>query len=328
MMKKFIFLTICAALCLFFASDVSALTISPPVFELTVDPGNIFRESIRIFNETDKEVTLYTSTSDFTARKDKEGMPEFLAPGETQGDLADWIQIEKGPIVILPFEERRIHFLVDVPASADPGGHYSAIFFNTSPPSTESEASTIGIGGKLGSLLLVRVSGDIIEQGRLEEFKLRDNKKIYQRLPIDFVVGFENSGNVHLKPQGKISIKNILGKISGEVEINKVKVGSSGNVLPQTTRHFDGFWIKSPIEKEPENFLESLKAEKDNFAIGRYSADLTLDYGTEGKKARASIVFWVFPWRIMLIAGLALVLLLLAIKKYNKWIIRKAKEQN
>jgi hypothetical protein len=325
-MKKFIFLTICAGLCLFSVSDVLALTISPPVFEITVYPGNIFRENIRIFNETDKEVTLYTSTADFTARKDKEGLPEFLVPGEMQGDLADWIQIEKGPIVILPFEERRVHFLINVPDSADPGGHYSAIFFDTEPLSKEGELATIGISGKLGSLLLVRVSGDIIEQGRLEEFKLKGSKKIYQRLPIDFVIGFENSGNVHLKPQGKILIKNILGKISGEVEINKAKIGSSGNVLPQTTRHFEGSWIKNPIEKEPENFLEKLKAEKDNFAIGRYSADLSLDYGANGKKARASIVFWVFPWRIMLIVGLALVLLLLGIKKYNKWIIRKAKE--
>ena len=170
-MKKIIFLTICMALCFLFASSALALTISPPVFELEVDPGNILQESIKIFNETDKEVTLYTSTADFTAKKDKEGLPEFLAPEESQGDLADWIQIEKGPIVILPFEERRIHFLINVPASADPGGHYSAIFFNTEPPSTEGEAGAIGISGKLGSLLLVRVSGDIIEQAINSENK-------------------------------------------------------------------------------------------------------------------------------------------------------------
>ena len=326
-MRRLILITILVIGGVFLAQGVLALTISPPVFELGANTGDSPRQSIKLFNETATEITVYTSTADFTAKAGEEGEPAFFAPGEKEGDLADWIEIEKGPITVLPLAWEEIPFTINVPTWADPGGHYAAVFFGTQPPEVE-EGIAIGLAGKIGSLVLLRVSGEIEETGRLLEFSLKDEKKFYEYLPVDFLIRFENLGNVHLKPQGEILIKNIFGGTAGEVDVNKPEMGKGGNVLPGTIRLFESSWVKNPFETPPQGFFEKLKIEKNNFAFGRYKGDLDLGYGTQGKRAQAILIFWVFPWHLILVLvfGIALLifLLIVGIKKYNQWVIRKA----
>jgi len=328
-MKRFFLITICILGGIFSAQQVLALTISPPRMELSADPGQKIGEAIKLINETDQEITVYTSTANFTAKEGEEGVPQFLFPEEKEGDLADWIEIEKGPITLSPSEQKVIPFTINIPSPADPGGHFAGIFFGTQPPQPKAEDETaIGVSGKVGSLILLRVSGDVREEGELIEFSLKDGKKCYTHLPVDFVIGFENSGNVHLKPKGEVEIVNIFGRTSGIVEVNKGRMLGGKNVLPETVRHFEISWIKQEIEKPPQGFLEKLKAEKDNFAFGRYRANLVLDYGTKGQKAQATIVFWLFPWHLILVSTLATALLVflivLGIWKYNLWIVKRA----
>ena len=78
-------------------------------------------------------------------------------------------------------------------------------------------------------------------------------------------------------------------------------------------------------------FLTGLKREWNNFAFGRYTAELNLEYGIEGETAQASFSFFIIPWRILSIVLFILAVLvfsfIIGIKKYNKWIIAKAKAE-
>jgi hypothetical protein len=53
-----------------------------------------------------------------------------------------------------------------------------------------------------------------------------------------------------------------------------------------------------------------------------------LGYGAQGKTARASLVFWVFPWHLILALALAAAILIFlsvwTIRKYNSWIVKQA----
>jgi hypothetical protein len=85
------------------------------------------------------------------------------------------------------------------------------------------------------------------------------------------------------------------------------------NVLPNSIRRFDSQFNKS-------------------WMIGRYTADLTLAYGTTGQAITNTISFWVIPYRLILVILLILVtviyILRRMIKVYNKRIIEKAKNEN
>ena len=303
-----------------------ALTISPPRFELAANPGQRAEAMVKLFNETDKELVLYSSASNFTAAEDEEGVPKFYELKEGEEDLSKWIEIEKGPITIAPQETKEIPFVINVPGFADPGGHYASIFFGSGLPDG-SGGSGVGLSEKIGALILLRVSGDILEEGRLVEFKLKDPKPFYDHLPVGFTLTFENSGNVHLKPQGEVAITNLLGQKSGKADVNKDQISGGKNILPRTSRHFEASWTRGLYQEPGTGFFGKLRAEMDNFALGRYKAVLDLGYGSQSKKEKAEAVFWVLPWHLILVVVLgsaALVaVLVLAVKSYNRWIIKQ-----
>lgn len=281
-----------------------ALTISPLRIELSTNRGQEVEDVVKIFNETAQPLTLFVSTANFAA-KGEGGEPYFISLPEGEEDLANWIEIEKGPITISSLEQKVIPFKVKVPSWAPPGGHFAAIFFSTTAPEMKG-GTGVGIIGKIGALVLLRVSGDFKEEGRLVEFSLNDGKEFYEHLPVDFLIRFENTGTIHLKPMGDITIKNLLGGTAAIIEVNKIK---AGNVLPESIRRFEASW-------------------KEDFAFGRYRADLVLDYGSQNNKAYAALSFWVIPWRPTLIVIVIIAILLtfayVGLKRYNRWIVSRA----
>ena len=310
----------------FLASDASALTIAPPILEIGANPGDNPTQNIKIFNETDSWITLWVSTANFTAKADEEGTPEFLPYQEGDNSLANWIDIDKTtPITLLPSEQKTIPYTIHVPQDADPGGHYAAIFFGTQPQDTTG--SSVGLSSKLGALVLLTVSGNINESGSLLEFKLTDPKPFYDHLPVGLSLVFQNSGNVHLRPQGQITVTNIFGQVSDKISVNKDEDGGK-NILPGTSRHLDAVWTRGALEVKDDGFLDKLNNEIGNFALGKYKASLELGYGTQGKTVNANLVFWVFPWQLILVLFLtAAVLMFLAIRTirgYNSWIVKRA----
>lgn len=327
----FVFLVYCSV---FMPLTAEGITIIPPRIELSADPGKTVLSSVKIFNETNGDLILYTSTANFIAKKGKEGVPEFLSPEDSAFGLASWVGIEKGPIKVLPSEYKEIEYYISVPQNADPGGHYAGIFFGSSDPGGENGKPAIGLSSKAGTLVLLEVSGNIIESGELKIFEIRNKKDFFEHLPIDFSMEFENTGNVHLRPEGEIEIKNMFGKTVAKVDVNRRKIGAGANILPETSRHFEESW--EAAENYPEGrsagFWDKVKLEWNNFEYGRYTAKLDLSYGNQDKTASKTVTFWIFPWQLMLVclsAGISLFLALsFFVRKYNRWIIRNAMKKN
>lgn len=310
--------------------STQAITIIPPRMELLADPGKTIISSVKIYNETDNALTLYTSTANFTAKNGKEGVPEFLSPEDSAYGLASWIWIEKGPITVLPSEYKAIDYSINVPIDADPGGHYAGIFFGSGNPEDRNDKPAIGLSSKAGTLVLLEVSGNIIESGELKSFEIKNGKKFFEHLPIEFSVGFENTGNVHLRPEGEIEITNMFGKTVAKIDINRRKIGAGANILPNTTRHFEELWGASEniLSGTELGFWDKIKFEQNNFALGRYTAKLNLAYGDQNQTIEETIEFWIFPWQLMLVYLSTAIFLILAliflVREYNRWIVGKA----
>ena len=322
---------------LILALNVFALTLSPPLYEIGAMPGQTLKTGLKVFNETDKAGSFYFEAQNFTA-EGEEGDPYFVTEIDKEG-LASWIELPD-LIYLEPGELKQVEFIIKVPENADPGGHYAAIFLSTSPPSAEG-AGAVGVAAKIGSLVLLRIGGEIIEQGKLIEFGLADGKRLFEHLPIDFLVRIENLGTVHIKPAGTIEIRNIFGIKTEEIKVNIAKMPDGkerpvGNILPESVRKFESSWQAGlpagqagEAENQPETFWQKVKLEKENLALGRYEAKLNLDYGAENdKKITAVLSFWVFPWHLILVSFivlvLALALLVFTVRGYNRWIIKKA----
>jgi len=76
-------------------------------------------------------------------------------------------------------------------------------------------------------------------------------------------------------------------------------------------------------------FFEELQNEWNNFALGRFSANLFLLFGqAQPQTMEKNLNFWVIPWRViicfLIVLAVMISTLIKLIKAYNRWIIRKA----
>lgn len=278
----------------------NALTVSPPLFDYRLNLGDVQIDVINLFNESDTSLTVYPILMNFTSRGDEGGIPDFYPAGKDPFGqaLAPWITIDKAPVTIEPQERVSIPFTINVPSDrVQPGGHYGAIMLSTVPSDVEAG---ITIGQQVGALILVNVSGEVREVGYIAEFGYQDPQPWYDHLPVDFFVRFENSGNTHLRPSGHLFIKNWYGKQVAALKVNE----GFNSVLPNSIRRLLFGW---QINEVPEDASE-LKKEWKNFALGRYTATLVMNYGSENKILTAERVFYVWPWRLLTIFGIAVAL--------------------
>jgi len=284
-------------------SDRMSLAVTPPLFQTSVVPGQSWSSSVRIINSNPYPLEIYATPVNFSARAE-DGTPRFsplvVEDGEAIG-AAGWLRVNRGPYLVPAEDSLRIDFTVAVPETAPPGGHYAAILVGTEPVGGASDGSVIRVSSLVTSLLLLRVEGDILESGRIREF--RTDSKMYQRPEARFLLRFENQGNVHLRPRGVIEIENMWGQNRGQISINKG--GGFGNVLPDSVRSFSFNWSGewSPLE------------------IGRYRAVATLAYGESGQRhAGQEIFFWVLPvWPLVITLAVvsgSLFLLVVSIRLY------------
>jgi len=321
-MRKILTITILLFLGLsLFPSQARALSVSPSKFILSADPGEVLEQKMTIRNTLGEAASYYADFEIFTTGS--QGDPVFL--GQKTG-LASWLEAIPSEALLEAGEAATIQIKISVPEDAEPGGHYAAIFWGSAPPSRVGGG--VGIVARVASLVLLDVSGDVIEAVNLTNFGV--SKKLSNHLPVSFGYSLENKGTVHAQPAGEVVIKNFWGKT-----ITTLKVNPRGyNVLPGTSRNLPtADWLpEGGVPKiEGQGFLSDLARERAGFALGYYRALLNLEYGRgEIKTLQASVGFWVFPWRLIVVSLLILAVIILiivkGIQKYNQWVIVKAKQ--
>jgi len=292
----------------------NALTLSPPNAELSAKPGETTEVVAKLYNEGKETLTIEPGALSFNTANES-GQPNFY-DDKTGLDLQHWITLPAS-LALAPGETRSVVVTVAVPKSADPGGHYAAVFWGTSPP--KIEGSGAGIEGQIAMLFLVNVEGNIKEDAHVIEF--HPLQSVLTHLPVDFMVRFQNNGSVHEHPAGDIIIRNMFGRQAAILPFNIQP--SIGNVLPKSIRRFDLSWAKNVADKSASEWTN----EWNNFAFGYYSVELNATYGAGNTLVTAHTSFWAIPWMVSLVGLAALIIIILILRvlviNYNKSVIRK-----
>ncbi len=301
-----------------------ALTVTPVRIEISGNPGQTVQHDITLINETKALQVYYTSYANFEAQGES-GNPAFVEPKD---DIGTWMSTDSS-IALKPGQSKTVTVKIEIPKDAEPGGHFGAVFFGTLPNNTGS--SSVGIGAKIGALVLLSVNGDIKEAGGLLDFSTIDHSTFYKTLPISFIYRFKNDGNDYVKPTGTITMHDLVYFPADRLDANL----SSGNILPRSTRRFEIDWVKN---KRPEgyvkpsgaiaSFFDQVGYEWNNFAIGPYFVKLDLLYGTSATRVSKTIFIFVFPWELIICLIIIIFIVFWGgkklIRRYNRHIIRKA----
>ncbi|HBM45742.1 MAG: hypothetical protein UT05_C0008G0002 [Parcubacteria group bacterium GW2011_GWF2_38_76] len=289
--------------------SANALTVSPVKIEVAGDPGTIVTSKFSLINEEKETKNFYVTFENFEA-KGEDGTPSFTTA--TDG-LATWIETDT-KIELKPGERKTIPFTINIPKTAEPGGHFAAIFAGSQAPA-KSDETQLSVGARTGILVLLTVNGEFKEGGNLLEFNTANKGSFYTSLPVNLYYRFQNSGMSRIMPQGDVVVKNILGMTSNIIPAN----GIQGNILPSSIRKFNIVWGSEMTDKDT-GFFGMAKKQWSDFAFGPYTAELNLNYGAD-KEVISKVRLFVFPWQLTIVVLVVLSMLYFGLKKYNKWIV-------
>lgn len=261
--------------------------VEPGKSNFTLNPGEQAAQVLYVTNRLGEEMAFNLEIEDFKGSKDPN--ESIVLMGEATGpySLKSYLHPEINEFTIKPGEKIGIRINIDIPDTAEPGGHFGAVIVTTNPEALKGEAvkdqakAQVRVVARVGSLFLVRVNGPVKEDGSLNSFFA--DKNFYQSGPVNFNIITDNNGSVHLATAGNISVYNILGSEVGRVLVDPYFV------LPDSVKSRQISFNRAAL-------------------FGRYRAELNLNLGYQNKTAKAQVVFWVVPWKIVLPGVLVLAL--------------------
>jgi hypothetical protein len=290
-----------------------ALEIAPPVINLTANPGQTIRTQISLRDVSTSKLLVRSQVNDFVAGGE-DGTPRIILEDTEPNpySLKPWIA-PLSQLTLNPREIKNLPVTIKVPANAAPGGYYGVIRFTATPP--ELEGTGVSLSASLGSLILLRVNGEVKESLEIEEFSVNSAGRggsIFESTPLQFVERIKNTGSIHEQPAGQVTITDMFGKKVAAVNINL----PPRNILPQSIRKFE-----QPLDSTVIG---------NKMLFGKYTADLSVTYGADKQTVTSSLTFWVIPYK-MIAAGIAILvagffILRFLVQRYNRNIIKKAQK--
>lgn len=213
-----------------------------------------------------------------------EGSIELVGDEYNQVGFLSWISFDKQQKLVKANEKYDMPFEINVPENAQPGDHYAAILFRALPIKVDQNTG-IGTTGRVGTVVLLNVSGETKKTGIVEKISV---PKFVGRGPLKVGVKINNTGNTFFNPEGRV-------KISGWFQRTE-KSWESKLVFPNYARNFDVSWDQK-------------------YLFGLFK--ITVDANVPGGEVIPSqtVYFWAFPWQESLILVLTLILIKFVVKK-------------
>ncbi len=277
-----------------YAQAIRSFTIIPPTIEKKLSPGESEAGAVKIVNNSDEAVSFTVSLQDFIV-EDTQGTPKILPPNTLprKYSAASWMSIDPNRFVLSPHEKQELNYFISVPKNGRPGGHYAAIIYN--PDVGEATGVGTGVDTKVGTLVYIGVKGLINESGAVTKFLA---PTLQEWGPVKILTQITNNGDLHIRPQGSISLFDMLGQ---RVQVQDL---SEKNIFP------------GGVARDYQNSFGG------KLMIGRYKASLLASYGRSNNlPLTATAYFWVLPWKLFLLLVLVIitaVLTFLYLKRRDK----------
>ena len=272
--------------------------VGPGKVEVSVKPGQTKIVEITVSNRTGVEREFILEAEDTAGSSDPSQAVVLLGSDKGPYSIKDYLSVPAWRFTLKHNERARIPVTIAIPPDAEPGGLYGSVLASTVSARAESgtEEGTqpkSAVVARIGSLFFISVPGNAHTGGSLKEFGTLSHKKVYQEGPIPFGILFENTGSVHLTPQGELRITNAFNEEVGFVTLEP------WFVMPLSERLREITWTRELL-------------------FGQYTATLTLERGYEDMKDTMSYTFWVLPWKPVSAGFVGLFLCIFLIRTFFK----------
>jgi hypothetical protein len=318
----------------------SDLTTSPISSDLSIKPGDSKTTTLQVRNNGPQPVAIAIQLKQFKSNG-TQGQATIIDPPAGDDSLS-WVHFSQQTFTALPGVFTPIDMTIVVPKTASLGYYYAVLFKPVLSGAAQTNTNTVTLSNAI--LVLVDTSTPN-EIRRLDIVHFTASRTVYEYLPASFELTVHNGGNIYLPPRGVINISrtNDFTKPLVSLDINR----GGGRVLPNSSRTFGMTWNDGFPRYEPKQVggqplldksnrpIQSLQvhfADSNKFRFGKYHAQVALVYnnGLRDIPVYAEVSFWVIPWKIIVIALVALalqVLIIVMALRYRR-LYRKSKRIN
>ncbi len=265
--------------------------ISPLRFEAQLRGGEEYRGTLRLKNFDTEPQRVTLEAENFIVTEDTENIsfyPSNRASHRSVPEVSEWVTFSSSQVVLQPGEAREVPFTVRVPLEAPTGGYYGALFATISAPPSDGETSRIAINTRMGALLILAVHGK--EPARVEgAMELTPRRTVEFSAPAQFFVRIINSGNLHFRGAGHVTISR-AGTTVATLPLAS-HVNYPGKVRTYTVPWKFRLWHAGPYTVTAQ--YESLSGLVD---------------------LEQSVVVWILPWTLFALIGGLFILLLFVVR--------------
>jgi hypothetical protein len=216
-------------------AEGKSYSLEPFYQEISMDDGALTHPfAVRLANATENDATFRISVADF-GTMDETGGIAFLGGGSEFSQrygLASWMKSSVDQVTVQAGGSESIPIIVENRESLSPGGHYGAVIFEMVSGAEASGAAQISVQSSFASLVFVNKTGGEIRDMAYSGSTISGSDVF--GVPSKVSVRFQDKGNTHLVPRGRITVVDPVGRVVREGVIN----GESGRMLPESFRVF------------------------------------------------------------------------------------------
>ncbi len=251
--------------------------VGPTRFIVELSPGEERTVETTITSREGEPRGYSISVEDFAISNDGNDSIQFYGNGSGPFSAKSWITPVVDHFSLNHGERAFLPIKISIPDNASVGDHYAVVLFQRNLKDLSKPG--FNVIPRVGALLLITVKGDVIKHGILQDFNV--SRPVYWSLPTHFGIQYANEGTVHIVPVGHIEIKNIFG-----IPVDDITV-RDWYVLRNSIRHREVVW-------------------QPRFALGYYTATLTLNAEGQDAVQPMTVSFWVIPVLPVLLALLVI----------------------
>jgi hypothetical protein len=246
----------------FKAASFLALRVRPEEIVQRTPAGG-FRYINMIFRSQEAE-SVFVDSRIMGLYYDERGNLMVVDTNEVSRSCAGWLKLEPQSFAVPPGRSKNIKLVASIPRELS-GGYYACLVFDAHTKGTQ--AAPLAAPFEIPILLSLPAGEEL--SGEISDVKVSASRNN----PADIEVVFENTGNTHVKPKGKLVLKYLPPLVLpegieyagerkyetvGEIDFSQI----DEYVLPGEVRHLDAtFPAKLPL--------------------GEYSAEITIRYGSD-----------------------------------------------
>lgn len=302
------------------------LSLTPPLIEVTIKPDTSLVIAYTLTNSGDPSV--FTS---YIRPFNPQGLNGELAiarefSGPVRFNLENsTIQLDT-PYFLKSGQSQQLLLKIRVPEGTPEGDYYYSFLSENVPGKLAEGTSQPITQGAIGSNILISVteSGVFESSAHISQLSIVPRytlqflgKKFYivessDTIPVRLIA--QNSGKSLIKPEG---IVRLNGGLSDE-EIY--------NVLPENILASSSRLLHATPSGSMANGQASFAIE--GFHLGKYILTASLTFGNKNELTRSSVVFYALPIKLIMAAGIAVIIGIVILKKFNSPEIVATKDED